>query len=123
MGILERRFDYFAPKRPYTKHYETYEALKIKNPAEPSYRRPAAEFKGNTRFTPLQVSSEDVIKNLKTFPAGSSGRQDGLIAQHLSDLLVGAPDEQLKTNLTDIVNIVLQGDLPTEVSEMFLAAD
>ena len=46
---------------------DTYEALKTKHPEAPSDRRPAAEFKGNTWFTPLQVSSEDVIKNLKTF--------------------------------------------------------
>ena len=74
---------------------EIYDALKTKHPAAPSDRRPAVEFKGNTRFTP---SSEEVIKNLKTFPAGSSGGPDGLTAQHLSDLLAGAPNEQLKTN-------------------------
>ena len=93
-------------------------ALKPKHPAAPSDRRPAADFKGNTRFTLLQVSSEDVIKNLNTFPAGSSGGPDGLTVQHLSDLLAGAPDEQLKANLTDFVNVVLQGDLPTEVREI-----
>ena len=98
---------------------ETYEALKTKHPAAPSDPRPAAEFKGNKPFTPLQVSSEDVIKDLKTFPVGSSGGPDGLTAQHLSDLLAGAPNEQLKTNLTDFVNVVLQGDLPAEVREIF----
>ena len=69
------------------------------------------------------MSSEDVIKNLKTFPAGSSGGPDGLTAQHLSDFIAGASDEQLKTNLTDFVNVVLQGDLPTEAREIFLAAE
>ena len=38
-------------------------------------------------------------------------------------IIIGAPNEQLKTNLTDFVNVVLQGDLPTEVREIFLAAD
>ena len=70
------------------------------------------------RFMPLQVSSEDVVMNLKTFSAGSSGGPDGLTVQHLSDLLAGAPDEQFKTNLTDFVNVVLQGDLPTEAREV-----
>ena len=70
------------------------------------------------RFMPLQVSPEDVVRNLKTFPAGSSGGPDSLTAQHLSDLLAEAPDEQFKTNLTDFVNVVLQGDLPTEAREI-----
>ena len=39
----------------------TYEALKTIHPVAPSDRRLAAEFKGNTRFTPLQVSLEDII--------------------------------------------------------------
>ena len=64
------------------------------------------------------MSPEDVVKNLKTFPAGSSGGPDDLTAQHQSDLLAGAPDEQFKTNLTDFVNVVLQGDLPTKAREI-----
>ena len=40
-----------------------------------------------------------------------------MTAQHLTDLLAGSPGEQLKTNLTDFVNIVLQGELPTQVNE------
>ena len=99
------------------------EALKTKHPVAPSDHRPATKFKGNTWFTPLQVSSDDVIRNFKTFPAGSSGGSDGLTVQHLSDLLEGAPDEQLKTNLMDFVNVVLQkGDLPMEVRAIFFVA-
>ena len=97
---------------------DTFEALKARHPQAISDRRPAAEFKGNMHFMPLQVSPEDVVRNLKTFPAGSSGGPDGLTAQHLSDLLAGAPDEQFKMNLTDFVNVVLQGDLPTEAREI-----
>ena len=65
------------------------------------------------------MSSDDVIKNLNTFPAGSSAGPDGLTAQHVSDLLAGALNEQLKTNLTDFVNVILQGDLPTEIRDIF----
>ena len=72
---------------------DTFEALKAKHPQAPSHRRPAAEFKGNMRFMPLQVLPDDVVRNLKSFPAGSSGGPDGLTAQHLSDLLAGALDE------------------------------
>ena len=58
-------------------------------------------------------------QELKTFPARSSKGPDGLTAQHLSDLLAGASDEQLKINLTDFVNVLLQEDLPTEVRDIF----
>ena len=98
---------------------DAYEALKTKHPAAPSNHQAAAEFTGNMRFTPLQVSSEDVTKNVITFLAGSSGGPDGLIVQHLSDLLLDAPDEQFKPNLTDFVNVVLQRALPMEVREIY----
>ena len=35
---------------------DTFEALKAKHPQAPSDRKPAAEFKGNMRFMPLQVT-------------------------------------------------------------------
>ena len=56
------------------KNDDTFETLKAKHPAAPADRRLAAEFKGNLRFAPLEVSPEDVAKNLKTFSASSSGR-------------------------------------------------
>ena len=46
---------------------DTFEAPKAKYPSAPQDRRPAAEFKGNLRFSPLQTSSEDAIKTLRTF--------------------------------------------------------
>ena len=42
---------------------------------------------GNTRFTPLQVSPDDVKLALRTFTASSLGRPDGLTPQHIADLL------------------------------------
>ena len=74
-------------------------------------------------FLPLQVSPEEVMKSLKTFVAGSAGGPDGLTAQHLLDLLAGAADDKLKTNLSDFVNVVLQGVLPIQQQRPFLAAD
>ena len=97
---------------------DTLEAFKAKHTAAPADSRLAAEFKGNLRCALIKVSHEDVVKNLKTFPAGSSGRPDGLTAQHLSDLLAGARDDQLKTNLTDFINVVLKGELPIQVREI-----
>ena len=44
------------------------------------------------------------------------------MAQYLIDLLAGASDEQLKTNVTDFINIVLQGELPTQDKEILFGA-
>ena len=82
---------------------DRFVALKAKHPAAPSDRRQAVDLKGNVRFLPLQVSPEEILKSLKTFPAGSAGGPDGLTAQHLLDLLAGAADDKLKTNLSDFV--------------------
>ena len=80
--------------------------------------KPPCEFSGNARFQPLQVSPEDIIRCLKTFPAGSAGDANGLTAQHLRDILSGASDEKLKTALTDFINILLNGELPLPVREI-----
>ena len=58
------------------------------------------------------------MKCLRTFPAGSSGGPDGLTAQHLRDLLSGAPDQVFVSALTDFVNILLTGELPVSVREI-----
>ena len=51
---------------------ETLQALQDKHPSVPLDRKPACSPTENLRFQPLQVSPDDVIKCLRTFPAGSS---------------------------------------------------
>ena len=96
---------------------ETLEALKQKYPNTPENRRQPSEFRGNLRFQALQISPEDMIKNLKTFPAGSSGRPDGITPQQLLDLLTGPPDGTLKTVVTKFTNITLSGNLLQPIRE------
>ena len=98
--------------KPAPNNAATLEALKSKHPPASPDGKPPCEFFGNSRFQPLQVSPEDVIRCLKTFPAGSSGGPDGFTAQHLRDILSGAPDEKLKAALTGFINILLNGELP-----------
>ena len=52
-------------------------------------------------------------KALRIFPLGSSGGPDGITPQHLRDLLCRATEDDLRTSLTDLVNILLAGDLTT----------
>ena len=63
----------------------------------------------------MQVSLDDVMKCLRTFPAGSSGGPDDLTAQHI---LNGPADDKLRTALTDFANLLLVGDLPIEVRQI-----
>ena len=74
---------------------KTLEELKKKDPDAPPDCRITCDPTGNTRFYAFQVEAEDVLKTLKTFPAGSSGGPDGLTPQHLQDMIAGAPDEKL----------------------------
>ena len=93
----------------------TLQALQDKHPSAPLDRKPACSPTGNLRFQPLQVSPDDVIKCLRTFPAASSGDPDGLTEQHITDILDSAADDKLRTTLTDFVNLLLVGELPIEV--------
>ena len=95
----------------------------VKHPSVPADRRTEADFIGNVQLTPLQVLPLDIMTNLGTVPAGSSGETNGLTTQHLSDLIAGTSDKLLKSNFTDFINIVLHGDLLMEVREIFLEAD
>ena len=50
----------------------------------------------NPRFEPLQVSSDDVVRALRSFPFGSAGGPDGLSPQHIANLVAGATDDSLQ---------------------------
>ena len=94
---------------------ETLNALRLKHPPAPTDRRPTCSYTGNLRFQPLQVSSDDIIKSLRTFPACGP---NGLTAAHLSDMLNSATDDNLKNVVKDFVNLLLKGDLPVPVREI-----
>lgn len=74
----------------------------------------------------LQASAQDVLGAIMSFPNGSSGGLDGLTPQHLKDLLSlgcgDARDELLKT-LTDLVNVMLAGQVPSDVIDILYGAN
>ena len=65
----------------------TFQALRNKHPGPATNRRTPIDPSGNLRFSPLQVSPEDVKRALRTFPLGSSGEPDGLTHQRIIELL------------------------------------
>jgi len=85
----------------------TYCKLLERHPAQHPDRRPAAD---PSEVRAIQVTEEDVIKVIRTFPAGSAGGPDGLRPQHLLDLVNNRESgPALLTSLTAFVNMLLEG--------------
>ena len=104
---------------PAPNNAETVEASKSKHSHAPSDRKPAWDFTGNVIFQPLQVSPEDVIRCLRTFLARSPGGPANRTAQHLRDILAGAQEEQIKTAITDFINVLFNCELSLQGKEIF----
>ena len=71
-------------------------------------------------FEPLQVSERDVKNSISSFPPGSSAGLDSLTPQHIKDMTGIDGDPILLTNLTQLVNTMLQGSLPREYRKIHL---
>ena len=71
-------------------------------------------------FCPLQVSEADVLRAIRSFPAGSSGGPDGFKPQHLLEL-TNCPSNgsRLLTAVAGFVNMVLDGGVPSTVMPVF----
>ena len=75
---------------------------------------------------PLVVSPSTVQKSVLSFPAGSAGGPDGLLPQHIKDLLsptIGEPATALLTALTDFINLVIAGRVPSAMTAYFFGAN
>ena len=69
---------------------------------------------------PLEVEESEVRKAILSFPAGSAGGHDGLRPQHLKELvLCRESGQELLTDLTAFVNMVLAGRCPKTVAPVF----
>ena len=67
-------------EKPATDTDATYIKLLERHPATPPCRLPSADPSG---VPAVQVTEEDVMKAVRTFPAGSAEGPDGLRPQHL----------------------------------------
>jgi len=97
---------------------ETLKALEAKHPGPAADRRTPCAPGDKDRFLPIQVSSDEVQRALRSFPNGSSGGPDGLTPRHIIDLLTGATDNSLEVALVDWVNLMLAGSFDQEVNEI-----
>ena len=57
------------------------------------------------------------------FPAGLAAGSDGVTPQHLKDLISVGADCSLIRQLSELVNLMLDGSLPVEVNEIIYGAD
>ena len=84
------------------KHSSAPENLSLPNPPDGS-------------VVPAVASEEDVRKGISSFHTGASGRPDGLRPHHLRSLVAHGSAEagsRLLSDLTDLVNVMLRGEVP-----------
>ena len=91
---------------------DTVSELRKKHPAAPDnvlVPDPAAT-------SELQVSEQDVLKAVRSFPPGSAGGPDGIRPQHILELCTSHEcAAAFLTPLTSFMNLLLRGQCPPEV--------
>ena len=110
--------DSIAPK-----NNSTLDTLKQKHPPpHPDSQMPPPE---ESSHCPI-VSTEEVALAIRSFPNSSAGGPDGLLPQHLKNM-TGASAESggpvLLSELTTLVNIILQGKIPRTARPLFFGAN
>ena len=99
---------------------DSYNALLPLHPNAPPDRREVPLL--NTPS--LRVGPATVRAAITTFPNGSAGGPDGFRPQHLKDLVNGTTDDDpLLCAVTDLVNLLLNGDAPSHVRGVLFGAD
>jgi hypothetical protein len=100
--------------KPAPNDQATLDALRRRHPAAPADRR---NLPNPSAYPAMQTTERDVIKAIRSFPAGSSAGPDGLRPQHLLDLInCQEAGHALVMAITALVNLFLQGWCPSEVT-------
>ena len=89
----------------------TLTKLEAKHPAAPLDRSSAPD---PNQFQALQVTEEDVMRAIRSFPAGSSAGPDGVRPQHILDM-VSCREGGQELAITAFVNMLLDGKCPPNV--------
>ena len=101
----------------------TYCALQRKHPApHPDSSIPPLPVQLST----MPVPEDMIVQAIKSFPNGSAGGTDGLMPQHLKDLIssgAGSGRVAILSALTSFVDLVLSGNTPTSVRRFFFSAN
>ena len=74
----------------------------------------------------FSIESEDILKVVSSFPKGSGGGSDGLLPQHLKDLLgptAGDGGGSLLRSLVGLSTLILEGRIPLPIRPLFFGAN
>src|SRR5215471_17698081 len=94
--------------------------MQARHPPAPTNR---ATLPDPSSFSSLQVTESEVLKAIKSFPAGSSGGPDAFKPQHLLQLVTCQSNgPALLTAITGFINLVLDGGCPASVCPVLFGA-
>ena len=102
---------------------EVLEALRLKHPEPPADLLPTPPAIPNQH---LSVSTNDITRAIRSFPASSSGGIDGLRPGHIKDLTSPRLAEagiRLISSITKLVNLMLNGDLGQYARDLLFSAN
>jgi hypothetical protein len=106
----------WSDDKPAPNNQATFDALRRRRPAVPADHR---NLPNPSTYPAMQTTERDVIKAIRSFPAGSSAGPDGLRPQHLLDLInCQEAGHALVMAITALVNLLLQGWCPSEVTSV-----
>ena len=102
----------------------TYRALMEKHPSlHPDSSIPGCPPAQSGCF---DISEEELVRAIYSFPAGSAGGPDGLRPQHLKDLISPGADgsrQVLLPALVSFIGLVLNGNTPASIRPFFFGAN
>ena len=102
---------------------DTLNKLKEKHPPASSSTCPIP-LPGSVDTQPLQVTEQEVLKAVRSFPAGSAGGPDGFRPQHLLELVTCQESaSNFLPALTAFVNLLLRGVCPPEVQPVLFGGN
>ena len=100
--------------KPAPNDQATLDALQRRHPNAPDDR---CNLPNPSTFSAMQMTENDIIKAIRSFPAGSTAGPDGLRPQHLLDLInCQEAGNALVMSITALVNLLLQGCCPSEIT-------
>ena len=83
-------------------------ALELKHPPKPADRKQSWPPATTASLSSIIMVASTILKEIRSFPAGSSGGPDGLTGQHLKDLLGEESDARFLEALTLVTNSSLK---------------
>ena len=105
-----------SEEKPAAYDQATFDALCSRHPPEPIDR---CALPNPSSYPALQTTEGEVIKAIRSFPAGSSAGPDGLRPQHLLDLVnCQEAGRALIAAITALINLLLEGRCPPDVTAL-----